>query len=174
MSAMFFCMYILFILHICILRYIHVTALYYILACFQKINVNVNVNIHLQAPAGQLSFFTKTLLFFFSFFLSYSQKIVLQDKESSLETKHRTEQNTGTNVMSFSYTFCCFLFFHQTQRAVRYYYLSYYVMTPGSFIWFELEKENNQRKNAMCVKLNLYFFYKHIVYQYLFAYIDIA
>ena len=26
----------------------------------------------------------------------------------------------------------------------------------------------------MCVKLNLYFFYKHIVYQYLFAYDDIA
>ena len=26
----------------------------------------------------------------------------------------------------------------------------------------------------LCVKLNLYFFYKNIVYQYLFAYIDIA
>ena len=26
----------------------------------------------------------------------------------------------------------------------------------------------------MCVKLNLYFFYKNIVYQYLFAYIDIV
>ena len=30
------------------------------------------------------------------------------------------------------------------------------------------------RENAMCVKLSLYFFYKNIVYQYLFAYIDIA
>ena len=26
----------------------------------------------------------------------------------------------------------------------------------------------------MCVKLSLYFFYKNIVYQYLFAHIDIA
>ena len=31
-------------MHICILLYIHVTVLYYILASFQKINVNVNVN----------------------------------------------------------------------------------------------------------------------------------
>ena len=31
------------------------------------------------------------------------------------------------------------------------------------------------RENAnVCVKLNLYFFYKNIVYRYLFAYIDIA
>ena len=33
-------------MHICILLYIHVTVLYYILASFQKIkNVNVNVNV---------------------------------------------------------------------------------------------------------------------------------
>ena len=31
-------------MHICILLYIHVIVLYYILASFQKINVNVNVN----------------------------------------------------------------------------------------------------------------------------------
>ena len=37
----FFCMYILFIMHLWILLYIHVTVLYYILASFQKINVNV-------------------------------------------------------------------------------------------------------------------------------------
>ena len=30
------------------------------------------------------------------------------------------------------------------------------------------------RENAVCVRLNLYFFYKNIVYRYLFAYIDIA
>ena len=30
-------------MHICILLYVHVTVLYYILASFQKINVNVNV-----------------------------------------------------------------------------------------------------------------------------------
>ena len=44
MSNMLFCMYILFMMHICILLYVHVTVLYYILASFQKINVNVNVN----------------------------------------------------------------------------------------------------------------------------------
>ena len=44
MSNMVFCMYILFIMHICIVLYIHVTVLYYILASFQKINVNVNIN----------------------------------------------------------------------------------------------------------------------------------
>ena len=42
MSNMPFCMYILFIMHINIFLYIHVTVLYYILASFQKINVNVN------------------------------------------------------------------------------------------------------------------------------------
>ena len=31
-------------MHICVLLYIHVTVLYYILASFQKINVNVNLN----------------------------------------------------------------------------------------------------------------------------------
>ena len=44
MSNTLFCMYILFIMHICILLYIHATVLYYILASFQKINVNANVN----------------------------------------------------------------------------------------------------------------------------------
>ena len=43
MSNMLFCMYIILIMHICILLYIHVTVLYYILASFQKIDVNVNV-----------------------------------------------------------------------------------------------------------------------------------
>ena len=49
-------------------------------------------------------------------------------------------------------------------------------MKHGSLIWLELgKKEYNQGgENAMCVQLNLYFFYKDIVYQYLFAYIDIA
>ena len=44
----------------------------------------------------------------------------------------------------------------------------------GSIIWFELEKKKRIRENAMRVKLNLHFFYKNIVYQYLFAYIDIV
>ena len=44
MSNMLFRMYILFMMHICIRLYVHVTVLYYILASFQKINVNVNVN----------------------------------------------------------------------------------------------------------------------------------
>ena len=46
MSNMVFCMYILFIMHICIPLYIHVTVLYYILASFQKNNVNVNINVN--------------------------------------------------------------------------------------------------------------------------------
>ena len=37
-----------------------------------------------------------------------------------------------------------------------------------------LKKRKEIRENAVCVKLNLYFFYKNIVYQYLFAYINIA
>ena len=36
------------------------------------------------------------------------------------------------------------------------------------------KKKKRIRENAMCVKLNLYFFYKNIVYKYLFACIDIA
>ena len=54
---MLFCMYLLFIMHhICILLYIHVTVLYYILASFQKIKkrlmlmLNVNVFLLIYHP----------------------------------------------------------------------------------------------------------------------------
>ena len=50
----------------------------------------------------------------------------------------------------------------------------FYIIAHGSLIWFELEKKKRIRENAMCVKLNLYFFYKKNIYQYLYAYIDIA
>ena len=82
------------------------------------------------------------------------------------QTQNRVEP--GTNEF---YIFCCFFFFQLNLESSEILVLILLCHTHGSLIWFELEEEE---KNSMCIKLNLYFFYKNIVYQYLLAYIDIA
>ena len=126
---------------------------------------------HLQAPASQLAIIFHKNIYFLSFLLAFSQNIVLQGKDSLLETKHRTEQNQVPMTFTFSVVF--FFSIKHSQRAVRYQYLSYYVMTHSSLIDLNWKKKRI-RENAMCAKLNFYFFYKNIVYQYLFVYIVIA
>ena len=110
-----------------------------------------------------------------SFLLAFSQKIVLLGKARQVtgdQIWNKVER--GTNEF---YIFCCFFFplNLESSKILVLILLSLCTVLLSGLNWKKKKRISDVRKNAnVCVKLNLYFFYKNIVYRYLFAYIDIA
>ena len=126
-----------------------------------------------SSSTSQLAIIFPKNISLLSFLVAFtSQNIVYSVKTG--DWRSNTEQQSRTRYQCVLHCFAVFFFSIKPRKQWDisiYLTISWRTVLLRDLNW---KKKKRIRENAMFVKLSSYFFYKNIVYQYLFAYIDIA